>query len=283
MHTELSADRSSCLRLRRWAALLASLCHLSLANACGGIFDVACNLQNGGLSPDNIGRQTEIVGQQVGNAINELQASTLSGPALEQAINASRNTAINGAMPIPPHIRRQLTGYASEESMNRARYKIGDNGFLNLARLLEQGGFAAAVTLDDVIVFRGPSEAEDVSIWAHELVHVDQYRDGVHSFAVRYARNFRSIEDPAYEKGGGYFVWAQANRLNRPVATSTPSTSPTMERSGFPSGFGMLVCGCYGNGPLTANEPRCMSGAVRVNICPGVCPMGGSPYAYVCR
>jgi hypothetical protein len=117
----------------------------------------------------------------VGNAVNELQASTLSGPVLEQAINASRNTAINGAMPIPPHIRQQLAGYASVDSMNRVRYKIGDNGFLNLARLLEQGGFAAAVTLDEVIVFKGPSEAEDVSVWAHELVHVDQYRDGVHS------------------------------------------------------------------------------------------------------
>ena len=283
MQKEHGVGHSPRLHFLRCVPLLAALCHFSLANACGGIFDVACNLQNGGLSPGNLVRQTGIVGQQVGNAVNELQASTLSGPVLEQAINASRNTAINGAMPIPPHIRQQLKGYASEESMNRVRYKIGDNGFLNLARLLEQGGFAGAVTLDDVIVFRGPSEAQDVSTWAHELVHVDQYRDGVHSFAVRYARNFSSIEDPAYERGDGYNAWAQATRSNIPFSVSTPQTFQPVVQPGFPSGFGMQVCGCYGNGPITANEPRCASGTVRINVCLGICPMGGNPYAYICK
>lgn len=42
----------------------------------------------------------------------------------------------------------------AENSMNKVRYKIGDNGFANLAHLLEQGGVASAVTLIDVIVFR---------------------------------------------------------------------------------------------------------------------------------
>lgn len=64
-------------------------------------------------------------GQDVANAINELQAGVLTGPALEQAIIASHNTATNGAIPIPPQIRQQLTGYASEDLMNRVRYKIG--------------------------------------------------------------------------------------------------------------------------------------------------------------
>src|SRR5262249_26609331 len=135
------------------------------------------------------------------------------------------NTAINGAMPIPPQIRQQLTGYASEDSMNRVRSKIGDNGFANLAHLLEQGGFAAAVTLIDVIVFRGPSEAADPSIWAHELTHVDQYRDwDVTSFAVQYARNWRSIEDPAYAKGDGYQAWA-ANSFTRGGVANSGNSS----------------------------------------------------------
>jgi hypothetical protein len=149
-------------------------------------------------------------GQAVANALNELQASALSGPALEAAINASRNTAITGAMPIPPGIRRQLTGYASEVSLIRARYKIGDPGFANLAHLLEQGGVAGAVTLGDVIVFRGPTEAADLSIWAHELTHFDQYSHwGVHNFAVSYTRNWHSVEEPAYAKGDGFSAWQQ--------------------------------------------------------------------------
>jgi hypothetical protein len=162
--------------------------------------------------PNSVINNPGQVPQGIANALNELQASVLTGPTLERAITESRNTAINGAMPIPPDVRRDLTGYASADSMNRVRYKVGDNGFANLAHLLEQGGVASAVTLIDVIVFRGPTEAADRSTWAHELTHVDQYRDwGVHSFAVQYARNWRSVEDPAYAKGNGYEAWAANN------------------------------------------------------------------------
>jgi hypothetical protein len=157
--------------------------------------------------PNSVINNPGQVTQGIANALNELQASVLTGPTLERAIVESRNTAINGSMPIPPQIRQMLTGYASEDSMNRVRYKIGDSGLVNLARLLEQGGAASAVTLIDVVVFRGPSEAADPSIWAHELTHVDQYRDwGVHSFAVQYTRNWRSVEDPAYAKGSGFWT-----------------------------------------------------------------------------
>src|ERR1700735_3749442 len=125
----------------------------------------------------------------IGHALNEAQAQA-EGAALEQWIIASHNTAISGSMPIPNQMRQALTGYASEDSMNRVRYKIGDNGFLNLANNLERGGFAAAVTLIDVVVFRGPTEANDPAMWAHELTHVDQYTQGVHDFAIRYARDY---------------------------------------------------------------------------------------------
>ncbi len=249
--------------------------------ACGGIFDVECNLRNGGLSPDNIARQGQQAVQDVSNAVNELQANLLTGPTLEQAIIGSRNTAINGSLPIPPNIRRQLTGYASEDSMNRVRYKIGDNGFLNLARLLEQGGFASAVTLIDVIVFRGPGEAADPSIWAHELTHVDQFADGTHSFTVRYARNWRSIEEPAYEKGNGFWSWRQQAQNDQRDVTFFQQQQ---QQTGFPSNYGMQVCGCWGPNPIpVVEEPRCASGRVRTNVCPGSCAPGHPPYSYVCQ
>jgi hypothetical protein len=60
-----------------------------------------------------------------------------------------------------------------------------------------------------------------------------------------------------------------------------PSFAPTSPA--YPSNFGMLVCGCYGtNPPLTAPEPRCQSGSVRLNQCPVSCANGGMAYAYVC-
>jgi hypothetical protein len=226
---------------------LGALSIASPALACGGIFDVACNLSHGGLSPGNIGTQVgkagqdtintvQKAGQDVADALNELQASALTGPALEQAIISSHNTAVNGAMPIPPQMRQMLTGYASEDSMNRVRYKIGDNGFVNLAHLLEQGGAAAAVTLIDVVVFRGPSEAADPSIWAHELTHVDQYAAwGVQSFAVQYTRNWHSVEDPAYARGDGYQAWA-ANNANPGKVGQAPASQNPMPYCATPAG-----------------------------------------------
>jgi hypothetical protein len=259
----------------------------SAAFACGGVFDAACNVTHGGLSPSNIAKQTQKAGQDAGNtvakagqdvanAINELQANVLSGPTLERAIIASHNTAINGAMPIPPQIRQQLTGYASEDSMNRARYKIGDNGFANLARLLEQGGVASAVTLIDIVVFSGPSEAADLSIWAHELTHVDRYRAwGVHSFAVQYTRNWHSVEDPAYPKGDGFLAWQQQHLEDN----GTPSTGHATINSSPPvanSASGGLACRGPGFSMVPAGWQGCAAGSNNVQYCSGA-PFPGDP------
>ena len=166
------------------------------------------------------------VGQGAQHLKEELQGQ-IGGPVYEQAIVQSRNTAINGAMPIPPQIRQALTGYASADSMNRARYKIQDNGALNLARLTFQlnMGHPTAITLIDVIVFRGPTEANDPALWAHELVHVDQYASwGVRDFAISYARNSGSVEAPAYERGNSYWAWAQNNGIGQ--VGSAPGPTP---------------------------------------------------------
>jgi hypothetical protein len=265
----MSRSKSKIVTLQIAAALSLS-CFMapSASYACGGIFDAACNLTHGGLSPNNIAKQGEKAvqdtantvakaGQDVANALNELQASVLSGPALEQAIISSHNTAVNGSMPIPPEIRQMLTGYASEDSMNRVRYKIGDNGFVNVAHLLEQGGAAAAVTLIDVVVFRGPSEASDPSIWAHELTHVDQYTSwGVHSFAVQYTRNWHSVEDPAYVKGNGYQAWAVSNG-NLATQPMPQQIRPLPQQVGLGAFCYPQAGGRFGPGPLQPVGAAC--------------------------
>jgi Domain of unknown function (DUF4157) len=157
-------------------------------------------------------------GQAVLNAINDLQANTLSGPILEAAILASQSTASQGAMPIPADVRRRLSGYVSEDALNSARFKIGDNGFANVAHLIEQGGQADAVTLVDVIVFRGPTEAKNIVTWAHELSHVEQYRQwGVRDFAVSYTKNWHNVEEPAYSKANGFLKWEESRLRGRPT------------------------------------------------------------------
>jgi hypothetical protein len=196
----------------------------------------------------------------IGRPLNEA-AVTAAGRTLAQWIIASHNTAIGTAMPIPPYIRQKLTGYASEDSMNRVRYKIGDNGFANLANALEKGGYASAVTLIDVVVFRGPSEFQDLSTWAHELTHVDQYAQwGVNSFAVQYVRNFHSVEDPAYAKGNGYRAWAQQHGLG-PTPVGFPGVLPPAypapaQQQGY-GAFCYTQFGRFGPGPMQPFGARC--------------------------
>lgn len=160
--------------------------------------------------------------QIVADALNALQSQTLTGPALAQAIQASHDSAYGQASPIPQEIRWALVGYASPDSLDRVRFKVGDNGFANLAHLIERGGKASAVTLIDVIVFTGPTEANDPSLWAHELTHVDQYHQmGVQKFAAQYTQNYKVLEDPAYAKGDGWQAWYNATH-SQVVTAPTP-------------------------------------------------------------
>lgn len=72
---------------------------------------------------------------------------------------------------------------------------------------------------------------------------------------------------------------AAAGSLIPSVAQHFPN--PAVVR--LPSGYGMQACGCWGPNPSpTAVEPKCMSGGVRINICPGLCAPGHPLYAYVC-
>ncbi|MGY2843384.1 hypothetical protein ACVIWU_006740 [Bradyrhizobium sp. USDA 4509] len=188
------------------------------------------------LHPPSPGQVIQIVA----DAINALQSQTLTGPLLANAIQASRDSAYGQAMPIPQEMRWALVGYASQDSLDRVRYKIGDNGFANLARLIEQGGQASAVTLVDVIIFRGPTEANDPSLWAHELTHVDQYASmTVQGFAAAYTQDYRALEDPAYAKQAGWQAWYDASHQQ---ANTPPPPQPLGE-------FCITQMGRFGPGP----------------------------------
>jgi hypothetical protein len=142
--------------------------------------------------------------------------------------------------------------------MNRARFKIQDHGVLNLAHLTMKLGIGhpEAITLIDVIVFRGPSEANDVALWAHELVHVDQYRDwGVRNFAIRYMRNHNDVEAPAYAKGNGYYAWDTNRGVGDPgtgrfgqLQVGAPGTGPFGQRQ--IGAFCYTPMGRFGPGPV---------------------------------
>lgn len=136
------------------------------------------------------------------------------------------------------------------------------------------------------------------STLAHEVVHIRQYRSaGTDKFKCDYSRQYAEcggcqdrrnrLEREAYDYEDQIRLRlsqaVQASQVPQPQWAPPPGF-PQQAGGGFPSGFGMQVCGCWGfNPPPVAPEPRCASGAVRINACPGFCQGGGNPYAYVCR
>jgi hypothetical protein len=107
---------------------------------------------------------------------------------LKVAIIESRNSAQRaGVREIPKHIRDYLQLFFPPDILDRARYRIGARGALDIQKFAFESG-AAAVTLGHVIVFENAGQAEDdLCLWSHELEHVIQYKNlGIDGFAQRY-------------------------------------------------------------------------------------------------
>lgn len=128
----------------------------------------------------------------------------LAAARLEAWLLQSRQAALRaGTEPIPLMIRAQLAPFYDDALLDEVRYRIGITDEMDAATVILQNPDVQAVTLVDVVVFRSSDAAvEDAVLWAHELWHVQQYREwGTDGFAQRYTRNFQAVEGPAYEMG----------------------------------------------------------------------------------
>lgn len=129
-------------------------------------------------------------------------ALNLAAVNLEAWLRQSRQQLLAaGSTPIPPAIRQQLLAWYPPELLDAVRYRVGGGEQLDAASTLLHNPDIRAVTLIDLIVFReAESAALDVALWAHELHHVQQYREwGVDGFARHYTRDPDGVEGPAYD------------------------------------------------------------------------------------
>jgi hypothetical protein len=128
--------------------------------------------------------------------------SQIAASGLEQGLLQSRQrAAADGTEPVPLHIRAQLEPYFDIAVLDSARFKVSGNEALNAGNALLQNPDVKAVTLIDIIVFRNAEDAQqNVALWAHELLHVQQYQQwGLREFTRRYSRDHDAIEAPAYK------------------------------------------------------------------------------------
>ncbi|HZV19126.1 MAG TPA: DUF4157 domain-containing protein [Sphingobium sp.] len=122
----------------------------------------------------------------------------VASEALAQWIIASRDDVVRGGVsPIPAAIRARLAGHFPDALLDRVRYRVGIGNDLALPSHAFRAN-AAAITLDEVIAFRTDAGAADAYLWAHELIHVQQYqRWGVRGFARRYTLDHDGVEREA--------------------------------------------------------------------------------------
>lgn len=148
--------------------------------------------------------------------------SQMVAAGLETWLVQSHTTAAAGdTQAMPLNIRAQLEPYYDLQVLDSARYKVGDDEQFNAAHAMLQNPDVNAVTLVDIIVFRNLDDAlNNAALWAHELKHVQQYQQwGVHEFAVRYTRDYKQVESPAYQ------IQSQVTRALKASASSAPGVN----------------------------------------------------------
>lgn len=129
------------------------------------------------------------------------------------ALQRSRDEARADSKPIPEKIRKALSPFYDDRLLATVRFKVGDTSQGGLAGFAIRNGNAAAVTLVDTIVFKEDGYADDLELWAHELHHVEQFRDwGVNGFASRYAFGWQHVEAEAEAKAAEFVRWYKTPR-----------------------------------------------------------------------
>jgi len=208
-----------------------------------------------------------------------------------QGMIAGRNAVIaNGGQPIPPHLLPFLRQWYSDDLLNSVRWTSnwGPVQHTFQAAQMTFNADTGAITLINAVVFRDGNRAMNGPLWAHELFHVQQYREmGVFGFARQWVSDSSvggAIEGPAYHR--------EDEALARAPQIPNPPFFPPPDRSVVPpppprlnSGAPLSACGCWGYVAPGATRPaqQCSSGVATPVACAGFCPAGGAPWQDVCR
>src|SRR5579863_10422084 len=122
----------------------------------------------------------------------------LAGGGLAFAIRQAKQQARRNCGPMPPDVTATLSAFFPPSLFPSVCWAVVANGFTLDAFAVRDAGMAA-ITLEDVVVFRNLQDGADPVLWSHELTHVLQYRRlGVEAFAAIYASpGFDALEQEA--------------------------------------------------------------------------------------
>lgn len=134
---------------------------------------------------------------------------------LAAALQRSRDTVRPESKPIPEEVKKGLMPFYPPELLENVQYAIGDPSKTGVAGFAIRNGNAAAVTLIDTIVFKDESYVGSLALWAHEVHHIQQYKEwGLSGFAARYAFDWKTVEAEASNRAKAFVAWyRERNRL----------------------------------------------------------------------
>ena len=111
----------------------------------------------------------------------------LAGGGLAFAIRQAKEQARQNCGPMPQEVTSTLSAFFPPSLFASVCWTVVGNGSTLDSFAIHDGGMAA-ITLEDVVVFRSSQDGYDSVLWSHELTHVLQYRRlGVEAFAAIYA------------------------------------------------------------------------------------------------
>lgn len=146
-------------------------------------------------------------------------------PLLSASISHSRASALrSGESPIPPEMRRQLAPFFEAETLDQVRWTVSSRRVSLDTVVTTLFPRYRAMTFDNLIVFQTQADAGNISLWAHELVHVEQFRlmGTVRRFSRAYLGHWPAMENAAVHKTN-YILDALNTRLRqRPIARTAP-------------------------------------------------------------
>lgn len=124
-------------------------------------------------------------------------------PLLSASISHSRASALrSGPNRIPPQMRRQLAPFFAAETLDQVRWTVSSPRISLDTFVSALFPRYRAMTFDDLVVFQTPADAGNISLWAHELVHVEQFRQmgTVQSFSRAYLGHWPEMENAAVHR-----------------------------------------------------------------------------------
>ncbi len=141
-------------------------------------------------------------------AVQTQYSANVISETFANALQKSRDTVRPESKPIPEAVIKGLTPFYPAELLRDVRYTIGDPSKTGLAGFAIRNGNAAAVTLIDTIVFKDEKFVNSLALWAHEMHHVQQYKDwGLSGFAARYAFGWTDVEAEASARAQEFVTW----------------------------------------------------------------------------